>query len=81
MPETNIPQRLGKAATTLNVSKDTIVEFLAAQGITVENNTMATIEPSVFELLLNEVSSDRKAKEKTAAGPTKIREPRETSSL
>lgn len=81
MSENKAPSRLGKAAVTLGVSKDTIVEFLGKKGITVENNPMAKIEPDVFELLEVEFSSDQKAKEKTAAQATKIRESRETITI
>ena len=47
MSETKGPQRLGKAATNLNVSKDTIIEFLKKKGVTVDNNPMAKIEGEV----------------------------------
>jgi translation initiation factor IF-2 len=81
MSENKAPQRLGKAAVTLGVSKDTIVEFLGKKGITVDNNPMAKIEADVYEILEVEFSSDQKAKEKTAAQATKIRESRETITL
>lgn len=81
MSENKAPSRLGKAAVALGVSKDTIVEFLAKKGVEVENNPMAKIEPDVYELLEVEFSSDQKAKEKTAAQATKIRESRETITI
>ena len=80
MSENKAPQRLGKAAVSLGVSKDTIVEFLSKKGIAIENNPMAKIEADVFELLEIEFSSDQKAKEK-AAQATKTRESRETITI
>ena len=76
MSESKAPSRLGKAAVALGVSKDTIVEFLSKKGVIVENNPMAKIEADVYEILEVEFSSDQKAKEKTAAQATKIRESR-----
>jgi translation initiation factor IF-2 len=73
--------RLGKAATTLNVSKDTILEFLKGKGIVIDDNPMTKIEGEVYQLLLNEFSSDLEAKEKTEAVASKIREARETITL
>lgn len=81
MSENKAPQRLGKAAVTLGVSKDTIVEFLAKKGITIEDNPMAKIEADVFEILSEEFSSDQEAKEKTAAKATRVRESRETITI
>lgn len=81
MSESKAPSRLGKAAVALGVSKDTIVEFLSKKGIIVENNPMAKIEADVYEVLEVEFSSDQKAKEKTAAQATKIRESRETITI
>ena len=81
MTDKTIPSRLGKAAATLNVSKDTIVDFLKKRGIEVENNPMAKIEPPVYQMLLDEFASDQQAKEKTEAVASKIREARETITL
>jgi translation initiation factor IF-2 len=81
MSESKAPSRLGKAAVALGVSKDTIVEFLSKKGIIVDNNPMAKIEADVYEVLEVEFSSDQKAKEKTAAQATKIRESRETITI
>ena len=81
MSESKAPSRLGKAAVALGVSKDTIVEFLSKKGIIVDNNPMAKIEADVYEALEVEFSSDQKAKEKTAAQATKIRESRETITI
>jgi translation initiation factor IF-2 len=81
MSEVKGPQRLGKAAVTLGVSKDTIVEFLAKNKITVENNPMAKIEADAYALLLAEFAGDQAAKEKTAATAAKVRESRATITL
>ncbi len=81
MSETKGPQRLGKAAVTLGVSKDTIVEFLSKKGISIDNNPMAKIEADAYELLLGEFASDQAAKEKSAATAAKVRESRATITL
>lgn len=81
MSETKGPQRLGKAAVTLGVSKDTIVEFLAKKGVPVENNPMAKLEADAYDLLLAEFASDQAAKEKSAATAAKVRESRATITL
>ena len=81
MSETKGPQRLGKAAVTLGVSKDTIVEFLSKKGISIDNNPMAKLEADAYELLLGEFASDQAAKEKSAATAAKVRESRATITL
>ena len=81
MSEVKGPQRLGKAAVTLGVSKDTIVEFLSKKGVTLENNPMAKIEAEAYEMLLGEFASDQAAKEKAAATAAKVRESRSTITL
>ncbi|MFM9004599.1 MAG: translation initiation factor IF-2 [Flavobacteriales bacterium] len=81
MSEVKGPQRLGKAAVTLGVSKDTIVEFLSKKGVAVENNPMAKIEADAYELLLGEFAGDQAAKEKSAATAAKVRESRSTITL
>ena len=81
MSETKGPQRLGKAATNLNVSKDTIIEFLKKKGVTVDNNPMAKIEAEVYDMLSAEFSTDQKAKEFVQAAATKLRESRESLSI
>ena len=81
MSETKGPQRLGKAAVTLGVSKDTIVEFLSKKGVSVDNNPMAKIEADAYELLLGEFAGDQAAKEKSAATAAKVRESRATITL
>ncbi|MFM7729484.1 MAG: translation initiation factor IF-2 N-terminal domain-containing protein [Flavobacteriales bacterium] len=81
MSEVKGPQRLGKAAVTLGVSKDTIVEFLAKKGMPIEDNPMAKIEVTAYEILLAEFASDQAAKEKSAATAAKIRESRTSITL
>jgi len=81
MTEKTTPQRLGKAAASLNVGKDTILDFLKGKGIAIEDNLMAKIDGEVYEMLQGEFSSDLKAKEKTDANANKIREARETITL
>ncbi len=81
MSEVKGPQRLGKAAVTLGVSKDTIVEFLSKKGVSIENNPMAKIEADAYELLLGEFAGDQAAKEKSAATAAKVRESRSTITL
>ena len=81
MSETKGPQRLGKAATNLNVSKDTIIEFLKKKGVVVDNNPMAKIEAEVYDMLSAEFSTDQKAKEFVQAAATKLRESRESLSI
>jgi len=81
MSEVKGPQRLGKAAVTLGVSKDTIVEFLSKKGVTIENNPMAKIEADAYEMLLGEFAGDQAAKEKSAATAAKVRESRSTITL
>jgi len=76
MAEVKGPQRLGKAAVTLGVSKDTIVDFLSKKGIAIEDNPMAKIEVDAYELLLQEFASDQAAKEKNQATAAKSRESR-----
>jgi translation initiation factor IF-2 len=73
--------RLGKAAASLNVSKDTLVEFLAGKGINIENNPNTKIEADVFDMLQAAFSSDQKAKEATAARSARTKELRETITI
>jgi len=81
MAEVKGPQRLGKAAVTLGVSKDTIVDFLSEKGIKIEDSPMAKIESDAYELLLQEFASDQAAKEKSQATVAKARESRATITL
>jgi translation initiation factor IF-2 len=74
-------QRLGKAAVEFGVSKETIIDFLAKKGMSVDNNPMAKLEPEMMQLLAAEFSGDQQAKEKMAATTTKIREAHKSVSL
>ncbi|MBM3447914.1 MAG: translation initiation factor IF-2 [Bacteroidetes bacterium] len=81
MSEIKGPQRLGKAATNLNVSKDTIIEFLKKKGVVIDDNPMAKIEGDVYAILEAEFSGDQKAKEVVQAAASKLRESRESISI
>ena len=81
MSELKGAQRLGKAATTLGVSKDTIVEFLGKQGIAVNNDPMAKLDERAVDLIVAEFASDAAAKEKTVAAAKTTRESRTTITL
>lgn len=81
MSETKTPTRLGKAAATLGVSKDTIIQFLAKKGIQIEDNPMSKIEGEVFEQLLAEFSGDKQAKEKQSSVLPRQRETKETITI
>jgi len=81
MSEQKAPQRLGKAAVNLGVSKDTIVEFLVKKGIAMENNPMAKIEADAYDLLVEEFATDQAAKEKAATAAKRERESRATITL
>lgn len=63
MGESGKAVRLSKVARELNVGTSTIVEFLAAKGVAVENSPNAKIEGDAYELLLREFQSDKKTKE------------------
>ncbi|MDZ4824574.1 MAG: translation initiation factor IF-2 [Flavobacteriales bacterium] len=73
--------RLGKAAYAFNVSKDTVVEFLAKKGIAIDNNPNAKIEAHVFDMLQAEFSTDKKAMEAAHAHNVRTRELRETITI
>jgi translation initiation factor IF-2 len=54
--------RLGKAAQSLNVGKDTILEFLAKKGFKVENNVNAKLTAEQFAMLSKEYASSASEK-------------------
>ncbi len=54
--------RLGQASRKLNVGHNTILEFLAKKGITVENNPNAKLTPEQFNLLAKEFASSASEK-------------------
>lgn len=57
------PIRLVKAATTFNVGKDTVVEFLAKKGIEIENKPTSKLTEEMYNLLLAEYGDDKMRKE------------------
>ncbi len=54
--------RLGKAAQSLNVGKDTILEFLAKKGFKVENNPNAKLTAEQYAMLSKEYASSASEK-------------------
>ena len=56
-------QRLSKVAKELNVSVSTITEFLKSKGHVVENNPMAKLPDTLYDLLSKEYQSEKAAKE------------------
>jgi translation initiation factor IF-2 len=59
--------RLQKAAKELNISIDTIVEFLAGKGIDCPRQPNTKLDGAAYELLLNNFSQDKQAKDKSKA--------------
>jgi len=62
--------RLGQASRKLNVGHNTILEFLAKKGFTVENNPNAKLTPEQFAMLSKEYASS--ASEKLEASSLSI---------
>ncbi|MDO5759785.1 MAG: translation initiation factor IF-2 [Bacteroidota bacterium] len=56
--------RLKQAATEFNVGVDTIVEFLAKKGKTIESKPNTKIDSEAYELLINAFQGEKKKKEK-----------------
>jgi translation initiation factor IF-2 len=54
--------RLGQASRKLNVGHNTILEFLAKKGFTVENNPNAKLSPDQFAMLSKEYASSASEK-------------------
>ncbi|MFM7856216.1 MAG: translation initiation factor IF-2 N-terminal domain-containing protein [Flammeovirgaceae bacterium] len=54
--------RLGQASRKLNVGHNTILEFLAKKGISVENNPNAKLTPEQFNMLSKEFASSASEK-------------------
>lgn len=65
MTETNPPRRLNKVAKELNVSVQTIVDFLASKGHKIEANPNAKVEENIYNLLLEEFQAEKSEKEKS----------------
>ena len=61
-----VAKRLKKAATELNISLETAVEFLEDKGFEVNSNPNHKLAPEEFESLLQEFSDDMRIKEKSA---------------
>ena len=59
------PIRLSKAAKEFNVGLPTVVEFLGKNGIVVEARPNTKIEPSAYQLLVEEFAPDRAKKQKS----------------
>ncbi len=55
--------RLSKAAREFNISLDTIIEFLANNGIEVDRNPNTKLDPEMYELLTNEFQEEKEVKE------------------
>ena len=55
--------KISKLAKELNVGLPTVVEFLRAKNITVDDNPNARIEEEVANLLTKEFNPDKKQKE------------------
>lgn len=81
MSDTKTPTRLGKAATTLGVSKETIIEFLGKKGIQIEDNLMSKIDGDTYDMLLAEFSGDKQARDKQSATAPRQRETKETITI
>src|SRR5512137_1843329 len=54
--------RLGQASRKLNVGHNTILDFLAKKGFTVENNPNAKLTPEQFAMLSKEFASSASEK-------------------
>lgn len=61
----NKATRLSKAAREFNVGISTIVEFLKKKGYEIDSNPNTKLEPEVYNLLIDEYSSDLKAKKES----------------
>ena len=61
MPRTKI----SKVARDLNVSLNTVTEFLREKNIAVDDNPNARIEQEVVDMLVNEFKSDKDLKSKS----------------
>ncbi|MFN0032113.1 MAG: translation initiation factor IF-2 [Flavobacteriales bacterium] len=73
--------RLGKAATELGVSKNTIIDFLKGKKVAIDDNPMAKIDADAYVMLLTEFASDKAAAEKSHAGIAKAKQERATITL
>ena len=60
--ETNFSIRLSKAAKEFNVGKDTIVEFLAKKGFTVDPSPNTKLTADMYALLVKEYQGEKEVK-------------------
>ena len=67
MSDVSKPVRLSKAAREFNLGVDTIVEFLASQGIEVERKPNTKLEPEHYALVRANFADEKVAKEKAKA--------------
>lgn len=74
--------RLSKAARELNVGITTIVEFLSKKGYEIDSNPNTKIDPELYDLLLEEYSTDLSVKKESEKLMLKnLRERQESLSL
>jgi len=74
--------RLSKAAREFNVGISTIVEFLGKKGHEIDSNPNSKLDPDLYDLLLEEYSTDLKVKEESEKLTLKtLRERQESLSL
>jgi translation initiation factor IF-2 len=64
MSDVSKPVRLSKAAREFNLGVDTIVEFLASQGIEVERKPNTKLEPEHYALVRANFADEKAAKQK-----------------
>ena len=57
--------RLSKAARELNVGITTIIEFLGKKGHEIDSNPNSKVDPELYDLLLEEYSSDLSVKKES----------------
>ena len=57
--------RLSKAARELNVGITTIVEYLGKKGHEIDSNPNTKLDPELYDLLLEEYSSDQSVKKES----------------
>ena len=65
MSEVSKPVRLSKVAREFNLGVDSIVEFLASQGIEVERKPNTKLEPEQYALVRSNFADEKAAKEKS----------------
>ncbi len=74
--------RLSKAAREFNVGISTIVEFLGKKGHEVDSNPNSKLDPDLYDILLEEYSSDQNVKKESEKLTLKnLRERQESLSL